>query len=34
MITANETEPHGINILTGDVDKISSLQIHDHRKTK
>jgi chaperonin GroEL (HSP60 family) len=34
MITANETEPHGINILTGDVDKISELQIHDHRKTK
>jgi T-complex protein 1 subunit theta len=23
-----------LNVLTGDVEKISSMQIHDHRKTK
>lgn len=34
MITANESEPHGIDIMNGDVKKISELDIHDHRKTK
>lgn len=34
MITANESEPHGIDIQTGEVKKISELDIHDHRKTK
>ena len=34
MVTANEKEPSGINVLTGEVDTIANLQIHDHRKTK
>lgn len=34
MITANESEPRGLNIETGEIDPISKLQIHDHRKTK
>lgn len=34
MITANETEPRGLNIVTGEIEPISKLQIHDHRKTK
>ena len=34
MITANESQPSGINVFTGEVSKISELQIHDHRKTK
>lgn len=34
MISANESEPKGLNITTGEVEAISSLQIHDHRKTK
>lgn len=34
MISANESEPKGLNILTGEVDTIANLQIHDHRKTK
>ena len=34
MITANESEPQGLNIISGEVEKIENLQIHDHRKTK
>ena len=34
MISANETEPKGLNILNGEIESISTLQIHDHRKTK
>ena len=34
MISANESEPKGLNIVTGEIDKISEIQIHDHRKTK
>ena len=34
MITANESEPKGLNILNGEIEPISTLQIHDHRKTK
>lgn len=34
MISANETEPKGLNIVTGEIDTIANLQIHDHRKTK
>ena len=34
MISTNESEPHGLDIFSGDVTKISELQIHDHRKTK
>lgn len=34
MISANEQEPSGINVMTGEVDTIENLQIHDHRKTK
>ncbi len=34
LVTANEEEPTGLNVLTGEVEKISTLQIHDHRKTK
>jgi len=34
MISSNSSEPHGLNIFKGEVQKISDLQIHDHRKTK
>ena len=34
MITANEAEPRGLNIANGEIEPISKLQIHDHRKTK
>ncbi len=34
LISANEQEPTGLNVLTGDVEKVSVIQIHDHRKTK
>lgn len=34
MITANESEPQGLDISTGEIKKISELQVHDHRKTK
>ena len=34
MISANESEPHGLNIFQGEVQKISKMQIYDHRKTK
>jgi hypothetical protein len=35
MISANsEGEPKGLNILTGEVDNVSSLKIVDHRQTK
>jgi T-complex protein 1 subunit theta len=34
MITANQEEPKGLNILTGEIEPIEKLQIHDHRKTK
>ena len=34
MISANQVEPSGLSIFTGEVLKISELDIHDHRKTK
>ena len=34
MISANESEPKGLNIHSGEIEKISDIQIHDHRKTK
>jgi T-complex protein 1 subunit theta len=36
MIAANNNgnTPKGINILTGEVEEVSSLGIHDHRHTK
>lgn len=33
-MAANEQEATGLNVLTGEVQKVSELQIHDHRKTK
>ena len=34
LVAANEQEPTGLNVMIGEVEKISELQIHDHRKTK
>ena len=35
MITANSGDvPKGLNILTGEVEEVSSLGIYDHRHTK
>lgn len=34
MISANEVEHQGLEIMTGQIKKISELDIHDHRKTK
>ncbi len=35
MITANTGETHkGLNVLTGELEEVSKLGIHDHRHTK
>lgn len=34
MMSANEAEPKGLNVLSREIEKISDIQIHDHRKTK
>ena len=36
MISSNaaEKEPHGLNVFAGKIEKISEMNVHDHRKTK
>lgn len=34
LIVANKTSPHGIQIITGNVESIANLEVYDHLRTK
>lgn len=34
LIVANKTSPHGIQIITGNVEAVANLEVYDHLKTK